>query len=114
MLEETRKALETSDFALTPDALLLIEDVSDIYRQTNRFVHDHLAQTALGRRERKSLESLVQPRHYVAVDEAALREGVLDLVRAQWRLQALDVLVADWIEAEIGAQSYEEALIHDN
>lgn len=113
LLVETRKALEASDFALAPDALLLLDDVSDIYRQRNRFVHDQLAQTALGRWERKSLESLLQPRHDVAVDEAALREAVLDLVRAQWRLQALDVLVAGWIKADIGAQSCEEALIQD-
>lgn len=78
-------------FALTAQRAL--DDVYEVYRERNRFVHDVVEETELGRWTRESIDRR-PPAHRREIDEDALKEAVLEIIRAQWRLHGLNWLVS--------------------
>lgn len=111
LCSETRRYLRESGFLHADAADAALEDIRTIYRERNRFAHDHLLPTDRGQWQRLSLENTLPLKHVKQVDEQALRDAVLDVIRAQWRLHALDDLVAHWQSAK-GAPLAEPDLHH--
>lgn len=91
---------------------MALEEIRVIYRERNRFAHGFLLPTDIDRWDRMSLENTFPPKHVKQIDEESLRDAVLDIVRAQWRLHALDILIAEW---QRGAESVVAASgdVHD-
>jgi hypothetical protein len=96
LCSETQSYLRLSGFPNAGAADAALEDIRTTYRERNRFAHDHLLPSDRGQWDRLSLENTLPLKHVKQVDEEALRDAVLDVIRAQWRLHALDNLVAHW------------------
>lgn len=100
LVSEIREQLRDGRFPYAKTADRALEQVERTYRERNRFAHDHLIQVDLELWSRMSLENIAPPKHQKDLDEASLRDAVLDVVVAQWRLHALDILVGRWIANE--------------
>ena len=96
LCSETARYIEASGFEGSGAAGVALEEIRIIYRERNRFAHDYLLPTDVDRWDRMSLENTIPPKHVKQIDEESLRDAVLDIVRAQWRLHALDILIAEW------------------
>lgn len=105
LAKETETYLRMAGFPSAGLAHSALLDIRRIYGERNRFAHDHLLVTDLGQWDRLSLDNTLPPKHVKQVDEAALRDAVLDVVRAQWRLHALENLVAQWQHGDMSALS---------
>lgn len=99
LCSETKRLVRESGFPHAKAADVALEDIRTIYGERNRFAHDHLLPPDRGQWDRLSLENTLPLKHVKRVDEQALRDAVLDVIRAQWRLHALDNLVALWQSA---------------
>lgn len=100
LVGEIRKQLRDARFPHADAADRALGQVERTYRERNRFAHDDLIQVDLERWSRLSLENIAPPKHQRELDEASLRDAVLEVVIAQWRLHALDILVDRWIANE--------------
>lgn len=93
LLDDIAARLRPADEDFAAAARQALDEIYAVYAERNRYVHDLLHETELGQWSRESLEFRT-PLHRKAVDEEALVEAVLSIVRANWRLKALASLVS--------------------
>jgi hypothetical protein len=93
LVREIKRRLGPADEYFADAAKAALDDIYAAYQERNRYVHDLLHETDLGQWSRESLE-FHTPRHRKPVDEEALVDAVLSIVRANWRLDALACLVS--------------------
>ncbi|MDU0326316.1 hypothetical protein RWH43_06040 [Microbacterium sp. KSW2-21] len=93
LLKQIKANLRPADEDFAMAAKEALDQVYAAYEERNRYVHDLLHETDLGQWSRESLE-FHTPLHSTAVDEEALVDAVLAIVRANWRLIALASLVS--------------------
>lgn len=115
LVSQLREALAASTKLrpVLPTAEPALDMVCDIYRRRNRFAHDLLFMNNDDQWTQIRLTDQIKLRQTKTWDLAAMREAVLEVVSAQWRLDALYAAIHPLLAGKSFEPGSREDQIHE-
>lgn len=115
LADQVTKALARSSIGhIAETASVALELVKATYRRRNRFAHDLFLFDGESRWTQIHMEDQVKLASTVDLGLSEMRDAVLDLVSAQWRVDALHNVTYGALRKTLSAKSWQQSYIDDS